>query len=419
MAQREVRAGAGTNPVANCRNASNAGGTTKSFPLKKHSERSQVASEQRFGFTKSPKKREYLMNFKTTALVSIVTLGLSACGGGGGGSSVAAPESSTTPPAQPAVTNVFKAAYDGGIYILSGYGLTLNGTPQIVIGKETIDSVSQVEATKATFGAVSSPETLPTLFPQINEFQNFYTPTGTIPALSPRLLWGSDPASVEVAPGTSNTSISSVMKWKATLQARDISGSLVSDSIRQPNGNLVTEGTFANPLAVFPAGSIAYTTTLQAENDMYLQYGRIVFAINETELLTTYSCKTVPGIAGKLIIAQVSAGIIKYSETTTGNCSRIGEVPLAATGTWVKSTLNNDNIYVFTHSAEIMSGKWASLFAGGISPNLLATNVIYERPANSGLYYSGYVVRVGETFVAKQAHFNAAALPGLRSLSGV
>lgn len=325
------------------------------------------------------------------------------------------PGSSTPSTATPAATNVFKAAYDGGIYNMSGYG---GGTSQIVIAKDTL-SDSEVGATKAMFGAVNSPFTLPNLFPQIDQFQDFYTPTATIPALSPRFVWGSDPASAEVIPGTSDTSISSVMKWKATLQARDISGTLVSDSIRYPNGSLVTDEKFANPSAVFPAGSLAYNTTLQAENDMYLQYGRMVFAINEAELLTTYSCMTVPGIAAKLIIATVSAGIIKYSETTTGSCSRVGEVPLAATGTWVKSKLNNDTIYVLTHSAEIKSGKWASLFAGSISPAALATNLIYERPANSGMYYSGYLVRTGETFVAKQPHFNAAALPGLRSLSGV
>jgi hypothetical protein len=365
-------------------------------------------------------KEKHPMKLVETAFTSALALTLMACGGGGGGgSSVAAPGSNTPSTTTPAVTNVFKKAYDDGIYILSGYGYIINGTPQVVIGKDTLGAVSEVGATKAMFGAVNSQATLPTLFPQIDPYQSLYTPTATMPAMSPHFIWGSDPTSAEVIPGTFDTAISSVWKWKATLQARDVSGSLVSDSIRYPNGNLLTGQTFANPLAVFPAGSVAYTTTLQAENDIYLQYGRIVFAVNETELLNTYSCMTVPGIAAKLIIAPVSTGIIKYSETTTGNCSRVGEIPLAATGTWVKSTLNNDTIYVLSHSAEIMSGRWASLFTGDFSPAGRASNLIYERPANSGMYYNGYLVHTGETFVAKQPHFNAAALPGLRSLSGV
>lgn len=360
------------------------------------------------------------MKLTLTHLALLSAISLTACGGGGGGDGgsnsahpSSAPVNGVTSPVT-ASNNVFKKVYDDGAYTLWGYYYLLNGVEQVAIGRNRISSSNTIIKTQAIYGATTSTETLPVLFPQIGPFDAIYQDSVNISGTTLQFVFGADPTSAELSvPGHA-----SVAKWKATIAENDVAGQLVANHIKTDAGALVN-GSYRIPGQVFSAGAKSYITTLEASVDMLFQYGREAFITSEAALTNSSRCNSITGLAPKLITEILANGAVRFFETTTGTCTRTGEVLIASDGAWSKRTVGANTFYDITYPASVTGGKFSSLFTGAIGPSTKATNVYINRPSGSTNFYGAQLVKQGERFVSRQPHFNTMALNDLRALAGI
>ncbi len=342
---------------------------------------------------------------------------LGACGGGASGPADQAPVSNPPPLPPPVFTpsaNPSANVLQQGLYSYSGFGLIINGVRQSYISKSTLNDMgrmnSEIVATFAT-----SLSTQPSIFDGFNG-SYLYADGTTAPSVDTRIAF--DESSDFVT--WKDPLLPTVVGWKVTLLATDISGQPVASQIKRSDGSPIEEASLglANPTQVFAPGSKAYLASFEAAMDMTLSGSRMLRVVTEDDLIGAGWCIPVTGKADRLGVILGADGKLLLYAVPEGLCSINGLTPIE-TGSWTKEATAPNVVYHLNYPESFKTGPWGGAFSGAYSPKFLPPNRVFRDGLVSNLFYSGHFVPKGTVLQSRQPFFNHAALPSLRAASGL